>query len=294
VGGLFIVAASFQFGIVVVLGKILTRGPRALDVPTMLAVRFAFGAVLLLAVLAVLRRPALPARTERVPLAFLAMFGYAVEASLFFLAATHGEAAAVTLLFFTYPILVTLGSMALGQGAPGWMIGASLLCALAGASLVILASGGLAITGLGVLFALGAATVYSGYLLGADRVLRRTDALAGAMWVSLFASLALAVVALVTGHAEVPRGLRQWAPLFGMGAATAGAFVCLFAGLRRLGPVRTAIVAATEPLSATVLAFLFLDEPIRAGVVGGGVLILAGAVTASLARVAPEAEPEVP
>ncbi len=293
-GGLFIVAASFQFGIVVVLGKILTRGPRALDVPTMLAVRFAFGAVLLLAVLAVLRRPALPARTERVPLAFLAMFGYAVEASLFFLAATHGEAAAVTLLFFTYPILVTLGSMALGQGAPGWMIGASLLCALAGASLVILASGGLAITGLGVLFALGAATVYSGYLLGADRVLRRTDALAGAMWVSLFASLALAVVALVTGHAEVPRGLRQWAPLFGMGAATAGAFVCLFAGLRRLGPVRTAIVAATEPLSATVLAFLFLDEPIRAGVVGGGVLILAGAVTASLARVAPEAEPEVP
>jgi len=294
VGGLFIVAASFQFGIVVVLGKILTRGPRALDVPTMLAVRFAFGAVLLLAVLAVLRRPALPARTERVPLAFLAMFGYAVEASLFFLAATHGEAAAVTLLFFTYPILVTLGSMALGQGAPGWMIGASLLCALAGASLVILASGGLAITGLGVLFALGAATVYSGYLLGADRVLRRTDALAGAMWVSLFASLALAVVALVTGHAEVPRGLRQWAPLLGMGAATAGAFVCLFAGLRRLGPVRTAIVAATEPLSATVLAFLFLDEPIRAGVVGGGVLILAGAVTASLARVAPEAEPEVP
>jgi len=294
VGGLFIVAASFQFGIVVVLGKILTRGPRALDVPTMLAVRFAFGAVLLLAVLAVLRRPALPARTERVPLALLAMFGYAVEASLFFLAATHGEAAAVTLLFFTYPILVTLGSMALGQGAPGWMIGASLLCALAGASLVILASGGLAITGLGVLFALGAATVYSGYLLGADRVLRRTDALAGAMWVSLFASLALAVVALVTGHAEVPRGLRQWAPLFGMGAATAGAFVCLFAGLRRLGPVRTAIVAATEPLSATVLAFLFLDEPIRAGVVGGGVLILAGAVTASLARVAPEAEPEVP
>ncbi len=293
-GGLFIVAASFQFGIVVVLGKILTRGPRALDVPTMLAVRFAFGAVLLLAVLAVLRRPALPARTERVPLALLAMFGYAVEASLFFLAATHGEAAAVTLLFFTYPILVTLGSMALGQGAPGWMIGASLLCALAGASLVILASGGLAITGLGVLFALGAATVYSGYLLGADRVLRRTDALAGAMWVSLFASLALAVVALVTGHAEVPRGLRQWAPLFGMGAATAGAFVCLFAGLRRLGPVRTAIVAATEPLSATVLAFLFLDEPIRAGVVGGGVLILAGAVTASLARVAPEAEPEVP
>jgi drug/metabolite transporter (DMT)-like permease len=80
-----------------------------------------------------------------------------------------------------------------------------------------------------------------------------------------------------------------------MGAATAAAFVCLFAGLRRLGPVRTAVVAATEPLAATVLAFLFLDQPVRPGVVAGGVLILGGAIAASLARGgAPAVEPEVP
>ncbi len=295
-GGLFIVLASLQFGVVVVLGRIVTDGPRGMPVPAMLAIRFGVAAFLLLGTLAALRRPALPVRDERLPLAGLAVAGYAVEASLFFLAVRHGEAAAVTLLFFTYPIFVTLGSMALGQGAPGILVGGSLACAVGGSALVILSGGGLAIEGLGVAFALGAAGVYSGYLLGADRVLRRTEPLAGAMWVSLFASLGLAVYAGVSGNVRAPDGLRQWAPLVGMGAATAGAFVCLFSGLRRLGPVRTAVVAATEPLAATVLAFLFLSEPIRPGVVGGGALILVGAVAASLARAAraPATEPDVP
>ena len=50
-------------------------------------------------------------------------------------------------------------------------------------------------------------------------------------------------------------GSKTWAEITGMGLATAGAFVCLFLGLRRLGPVRTSIVAAAEPLATTVLAF---------------------------------------
>src|SRR5207248_1507351 len=160
---------------------------------SMLAIRFGIAAVLLVAALVVRRELPAPAAGERIPLAALGVAGYAVEATLFFLALEHGQAAAVTLLFFTYPVIVALASWALGRGAPGWLLG-------------------------------------------------------------------------------------------GRGAATAGAFVCLFAGLLRLGPVRTAIVAATEPLAATVLAAIFLHQPIRASVAGGGVLILAGAVAASLAR----------
>src|SRR5207253_1009619 len=77
---------------------------------------------------------------------------------------------------------------------------------------------------------------------------------------------------------------HTWAEVAGTGAFTARAFVCLFAGLRRLGSVRTSIVAASEPLAATVLAVTFLHEPLRAGTVAGGTIILAGAVAASRAR----------
>ena len=280
-GGAFIGLASLQFGTVVVLGSIVQRH---LAVPSMLAIRFGIAAVLLVAALVVRRELPAPAAGERIPLAALGVAGYAVEATLFFLALEHGQAAAVTLLFFTYPVIVALASWALGRGAPGWLLGGSLLCATAGAALVVLASGGLAIRPLGVVFALGSAVTFSAYLILVDAVLRRTRPLAGSMWVSAWAAIGLAVYALITGQAHVPQGGPQWIRLAGMGAATAGAFVCLFAGLLRLGPVRTAIVAATEPLAATVLAAIFLHQPIRASVAGGGVLILAGAVAASLAR----------
>jgi len=64
-------------------------------------------------------------------------------------------------------------------------------------------------------------------------------------------------------------------------------------GLKRLGPVRTSIVAAAEPLATTVLAWAILHEAIHPAMAVGGVLILVGAVTATLAG-RPETPPEPP
>jgi drug/metabolite transporter (DMT)-like permease len=291
VGGALIALASLQFGTVVVLGKVVERH---LPVPSMLAIRFAIAALLLAAAMLVRSEVPLPASGERLPLAALGVVGYAVESSLFFLAQRHGQASAVTLLFFTYPVIVALASWAMGRGAPGLLLGGSLACAIGGAALVVLASGGIAIRPLGVLFALLSATSFSGYLILADMVLKRTRPLAGSMWVSAWAAIGLAVYALITQQADAPATGPQWIRLAGMGAASAGAFVCLFAGLLRLGPLRTAIVAATEPLAAALLAAVFLHEPIRASVAAGGVLILIAAVAASMARARVSREPAAP
>jgi drug/metabolite transporter (DMT)-like permease len=293
VGGLLIVLASIQFGVIVILGKIVSRGGR-MDVPSMLAVRFGLGAFILLGILVAFRQPLLPVPGERTRIALLSIFGYAAESGLFFMAIQHGEAAIVTLLFFMYPIFVTLGSLALGEGAPGLLVGLSLVLALSGAALVILSSGGLAVAAIGVVFVVGAGIVYSGYLLAAARVIRKTNALTAAMWVSAGASLGLALFALLSGRAELPREGAQWARLVAMGVASAGAFVCLLEGLKRIGALRAAIVGATEPLAAAVLAVLFLSETITVGIVAGGVLILSGAVVASLARRGPETVPDLP
>ena len=79
-----------------------------------------------------------------------------------------------------------------------------------------------------------------------------------------------------------------------MAGFTAGAFVCLLAGLRRLGVIRTSILSASEPLTAAVLAAVFLGESVRPGTIAGGILILAAAVTASIARGQAPSEPPVP
>ncbi|HEX9410917.1 MAG TPA: DMT family transporter [Actinomycetota bacterium] len=293
VGVGFILLTSLQFGSVVVLGKVATRAG-GLPVPSLLGYRFAASGLLLAAVLLALRLPLAAAPGEGWRLGALGMVGYGAEAGLFFAALRHGTAAAVTLLFFTYPVVVSVIAFLTGKGLPGWLLGGGLVAAVAGAAIVAVVGQGVDVDGVGAALALGAALTFSFYLVGTDTVLQKTNSLTGAMWVSASAAVGLAVYALATGKGDWPQGLRQWAPVLGMAAFTAGAFVCLFAGLRRLGALRTSVLSASEPLTAAALAALFLGEDVGVGTVVGGVFILAGAVAASLARRESPPEPPIP
>jgi drug/metabolite transporter (DMT)-like permease len=293
VGVGFIVLSTVQFGSVVVLGRIATR-PGGLPVPSLLAYRFAAAALLIAGTLVFARRPLLAAPGERWPLIALGMIGYAAESGLFFAGLRHGTAAAITLLFFTYPVLVSVIAFFRGKGLPGWLLGGGLVSAVSGAAIVAVGGQGVDVSATGALLALGAALTFSFYLISADAVLRRTNSLTGAMWVSASAAAGLAVFAVATGNASWPNGLRQWGPVLGMAGFSAGAFACLFAGLRRLGAVRTSILSAAEPLTAGALAGLFLGEGIGWATALGGAFILAGAVAASVARPPPYAEPPIP
>ncbi len=292
VGGALVALGAVCFGSVVVLGK--HQLDQGVAVSSLLATRFGVAAVILVAILVSLRRPLAAAEGERTGLAVLAVCGYAVEASLFFAALQHGTAAAVTLLFFTYPAFVTLLSWATGARRPGRLTLVALACAVTGAAIVVGAGGTLSIQKAGVLLVLGSALTYSGYLVGADRVLRRTSPLTSAAWVSAGASIGLFAFAILMGDDVLPSGWGAWWPVLGMGVATATAFVCLLEGIRRIGAVRTSIVSALEPLAASILAVVFLGESVGPGVALGGALILSGAVTASVARASTVQEQQIP
>jgi drug/metabolite transporter (DMT)-like permease len=278
----FVALASLQFGAVVILGKVLAE--RNVPVPAMLAVRFALAGALLAGVLAVSGMALAAARGERLRLVLLGGVGYAAESALFFFALRYGTAAAITLLFFTYPVWVTVLSAVTGMGLPGRLVVGSLVMTVAGASLVVASSGGLDVSLPGAVLAFASAVTFSLYLVGAERTVRETSSPAAAMWVSLSAAAGLALYAVVGGQARAPSGAEEWFPVTGMGTLTAGAFFCLFAGLRRIGAVRTSIVASLEPVATALLALVFLGEPLGVGVVAGGTLILAAAITASVAR----------
>ena len=200
----------------------------------------------------------------------------------------------MTLLFFTYPVFVTLGAWLLGRGSPARLTLVALACAIAGAVIVAGTGAGLSVETAGVVFALAAAVTYSAYLLGSDLVLRRTSPLTSALWVSGGASAGLFVFSAIAGRYTPPQVTADWWAILAMGFGTAGAFVCLLGALQRIGAVRTAIVSATEPLSAAFLGWVFLDESVSAGTAIGGALILVGAVAASLARAATPQEQQIP
>jgi drug/metabolite transporter (DMT)-like permease len=172
-GGLFVALASVQFGLVVVLGKVASN--RGVPVESLLSVRFGIAAIVLAAALVATRTSLAAAAGERIALLLLGAFGYGIEASFFFFALARGTASAVTLLFFVYPVIVTVVSAIAGVGMPGRLVVGSLGAALAGVALVVGTSGRLDISGPGIAFALGSAGMYTIYLLGIERTLVRTS-----------------------------------------------------------------------------------------------------------------------
>lgn len=279
-GPAFAIGSGVLFGVVVIAGKPALGG----ELPfTLLAWRFGLTAAILAAVAAATRRPLRPAVGERRPILAAGFFGYGVEASLFFAALNHGSAAAVTLLFYTYPVHTMVVAIATGRLPRGGSLWLALLSAMAGV-VVLIAGEGIAIEAIGVVLALTCALAYTLYLTITDRVLRRSAPLSGAIALSSGAASFCLAAALVTGTFSVPASGADWRPILVMAFATAGAFGCMLAAIKRIGGVRTAIIGVFEPLSVAALGAVFLDEPLTVGIVVGGALILAAAVLATLAR----------
>lgn len=284
-GGLLTAAAAVVFGTIVTIGR--SEGIRDVPVSALLAIRFAMAALVLAVVLALSRQPLRPARGEWWRLLLLGAIGYGVEAAFFFLALSRGTAATVTLLFYTYPVWVVVLSVVFGRGLPGLLVGGALSAAVVGTGVVVASSGGLDITTLGIVFALASAVTISFFLIGLEVLVRRTSPLASSMWIALAASAGQAAFALVS-RTRLPTWPAESVPILAMGGLTAGAFSLLFLGVRRLGAVRAAIISSLEPVAAAALALVFLGETLRPGVLAGGLLIVGGAVAASLARSVPE------
>ena len=289
VGSLSSVAMAVLFAAVVIFGKQVEAG----NLPfVMLAIRFGGQSVLLLCALLVLRRPLLPDKGERLPLALAGTIGYGSEAAFYFSALNHGNTAAITLLFYTYPVWVMLLTIGLDRKAPPRALFVALALALTGSAFVVLGGGSAEIETIGIVLALCTAFTYTAYLVGTDRNVKTTDPLTAATWLGIGAVLAN-IVYSVAFNAVVLPAASDWWRLLGMIVFSAGAFVAMLAGLQLVGAVRNAIIGVLEPLTVAVLAYFFLDEPVTTAVILGGVLILGGAVLAMLIRTTKTAEPPV-
>jgi drug/metabolite transporter (DMT)-like permease len=278
------------FSFVVILGKGLLRGqpPFAL-----LFFRFAVAAVILAVVTIATRRPLTPEPGERLGLAIAATLGYGSESALYFAALNHGSAATVTLLFYLYPVWVMLTAIALDRRIPAGRLVTALAMAIVGSAVVVVGGSGVEIAPIGIALAILCSLTYTGYVTAADRVLRRTNPLTTAAWLAAGASVANLTYALAFRGWSTPPGSFVGLRVLGMGACTAGAFVCMIASLQLIGAVRNAIIGVLEPLSVAVLAAVFLAEPITTSTAIGGGLILVAAVVATLARGARVVEPDV-
>ncbi|HUQ40281.1 MAG TPA: DMT family transporter [Acidimicrobiales bacterium] len=282
VGGLLAATGAFAYSITIVIGRTLAKAgvPSSLG----LGVRFSIAGTLLLLAVVATRRPLLPVPGERRHALVLGGIGYAVESTFFYLGLANGSAAAVALLFYSYPALVAVIEAVIERRWPDRRTAVALVLSASGAGAVAAGGGRLDISGLGIVCALLSALTFACYLVAGGRLMKRTDALTTGAWVAVGAGGALLTRTLVGGDVSVPPG--HWAQLALYGASTAVAFVCMFAALRVLGASRTAVVMTLEAVFAVFLAALVLDEPVHLLEAIGGIGILTGAILVSLRRAA--------
>ena len=260
----------------------------------MLAIRFGGQSVLLLGLVALdTAARSCPRPGERLALAVAGTIGYGSEAAFYFSALNHGSAAAVTLLFYTYPVWVMLATIALDRKGAARHAVRGARARDRGQRAGRAGRRQHRHPSLGIVLALCTSVAYTAYLIGTDRHVKTTDPLTAAAWLGAGAAVANVVFARGVRRRRVPGRIVDVAARRRWSRSPRGRSRRMLAGLQRVGAVRNAIIGVMEPLTVAVLACFFLDEPLTVAGGVGGALILGGAVIASVIRTTRTAEPNV-
>ena len=270
-GSLLVLSSAAAYGAMPILARLAFAD--GVGVAALLAYRFLFATLLFL----LLRRrggAALPLRRRLVLWALGVLF--LGNALCYFLALERVPVSLLTLLVYTYPVLVTLLSAALG-------LEPLTLRNLAAAGL---AFGGGALTAgsiasadpLGVALALATAVIYALYMVLATRFARDAASEDAALHVSQVALVAYGAWAGLRGELVLHTTPRAWAALAVIGeVCTVLALRGFLAGLALVGPARASVLSSFELVVAVALAMLFLGERPGSRVLIGGALIVAAA-----------------
>jgi drug/metabolite transporter (DMT)-like permease len=258
------------------------------------------GACLGLALLALARDP----RTLRLRprewrrLALFGIVGVAFVQLFYFLAINRLPIGIALLIQYLGPLFVTIWARTFGHEHVRRRIWVALGLSLTGLVLMVQLWSGVGIDGLGVAFALIAAFVYAAYLLLAEHNVAGRDSVSLLAWGFLFATVFWTVAqpwwsfpANAVGRTVTLQGhlaswhLPVWAlVLWVVVLGTIVPFSLIVAALRHVSATRVGIVAMLEPVVATAIAWLWLEESLSAVQVAGGAVVLVGILLAQTAR----------
>jgi drug/metabolite transporter (DMT)-like permease len=292
-GTLFCIVSAAAFGAMAVLGKLAYL--EGATVGTLLATRFVVAAAVLWLVLVCAGRLRALRTLSRRDLAIalaLGVIGYSAQAGAAFAALDRLDASLLSLLLYTYPVMVTVSAIALGRERASRRTVLALALGSGGLVLVLAGAAG-ALDPIGALLALGAAALYSVYIFVSAGVAVRVEPLALSTLLCSGAALTLTLAGLAGGDLD-PAGVSPigFAWLSGIAViSTVGAIGLFFAGLRRVGPTAASILSTLEPVVTVGLAFLTFGESLGPAQLAGGALVLTAvlAVRAPVVRIQKEA-----
>ena len=279
-GAWFIVASATGFATLGILIKCAFAG--GANISTILAGRFLIASLFLLLYLKLRRTSLVISTRSTVQLVLMGAVGYG-GMSMLYANAIHTLPASLTgMLLYTYPGLVTLLAVLVGDERFTFQKGAALLLCTGGLVLLLGASfDGAHLEG--VLSVLGAAVIYSCYIVIGNRILKDLDPLVTSLYVCTSAGLAFLCYGVATGELILNIAPSGWFAILGIAILpTLFGVIGFFAGLRLIGATNASIISTLEPLITVLLSAVLIGERISALQGLGGAVLLTGAVVLQL------------
>jgi drug/metabolite transporter (DMT)-like permease len=193
----------------------------------------------------------------------------------YFLALDRIPVSMLSLLLYTYPVIVTLLAAVLGLEALRLRNLAAGALAFTGAGLT---AGAFArADAAGVALALASALIYSLYIVLGSRFAAEASAERAARYVTRTALAVYLVLALARGELALPPSFVALLLVLAIGGlCTVLALRAFLAGLACVGPARASVLSSFEVIVTLSLAALVLGEPLHPRLLVGGALILGG------------------
>ena len=276
IGVFLILVSGSSFGALAIFAR-LAYDDRVTPI-TLLFLRFGIASLCMLLIMW-LRRIPIPRGWVLLGLALMGGIGYVGQALSYFTALTLIPAGLVALLLYLYPAIVTiLAVIILKERISKWKV-IALLMALGGTVLTIGPTGGGQV--LGVVFGLGAAFIYSTYILVGSRITKQVTAIQSSTVVIVSAAIVSSVLVAIKGPA-FPATASGWASVIAIALiSTVLAIITFFAGLERVGPTNASTLSTVEPAVTVVLAAMVLGETVSLfRIIGGMMIILAVVILA--------------
>ncbi|HJQ69249.1 MAG TPA: DMT family transporter [Blastocatellia bacterium] len=254
-----------------------------IDSASLLALRFLVAAVALWGYFLIFNRRAIRiGRKELAITAALGLAGYGVFSNLVFKALETTPASITGLLFFSYPVFVTLIDWVVTRERPDSQLAVGAVMILCGVAVGVFGTlaGGLT---WGVLLAVGGAAWYAAYVAASRRLLYNVKPKTVALYVTTFAALGFWLM----GGAGLPQlqmlTVKATAVVLAIGlVSTVMALLCFFSSLEKLGAAETSQLSTFELIVSLSLASMVLGEQIGLPLMAGAAFILVGIVTSQI------------
>jgi len=168
------------------------------------------------------------------------------------------DASLASLLYALYPIWVFIFLSSSGHAISRMAVG-RLGLGLVGLYLIT-GAGSTRLDNLGVMLMLASGAAYGWHLVLGQWVLADVDSRTVTLYVLTTMAAVVDVARVMGGGPFVPLSTTGWEAILALGAIMAFSRLTIFAGLKRLGGVQTALLSITELLTTLLVAFLVLGE----------------------------------